>query len=489
MSSFSIIKRLAGESFIYGLSGIISRFIGVFLVPIYTRVFLPSDYGIISLVTNLFTLLSILTILGLDNSLHRWYYESEDEEDRKKTVNTFLWACLVVSLAFASLLLVSYDWVATYVLKQPDAAPVILVAAFNLPLIIFTTFTSNVLRIQRRAIYTSVFTLATSLITILLNILLVVVLKTGVVGIFYAQVATSAVAVIWTFILFRKTIEPKYFSLQRWKEMFLFSFPLIPGSVAFWVINLSGVYFIQTFKDAREVGLYQIGTVIASALAMLTGAFQMAWGPFAFSIYKQPDAKRIYALTLSVYMGATSLACVLITLFSYEILTVLTTEDYLDAHLVAGILAFNYLVVGLGYIATVGTSLAKNNKMYGIASVVSAGLLVLLNLILVPAYGKEGAAIATLGSQVLIPIAIFWHGQRLYPIPYNFAKAALIFFSGLVAGFGVLSLIKAASLDFYTGIAVKAATALFYSILLFLLLKPEIYTSKNIADDFSKDSI
>lgn len=489
MSSLSMIKRLAGESFIYGLSSVISRFIGVFLIPIYTRVFLPSDYGIISLITNSFTLLSILLVLGLDNSLHRWYYEEEDEEDRKKTLNTFLWSCFVLASVFSLLLAVFHNFFAERILREPEAARIVLVAAFNLPLTVFTVFTGNVLRIQRRAVYTSVFTLTISLITIFLNVIFVVFIRTGVIGIFYAQAITSVVAVGWTLYLFSDKISPRYFNWQRWKEMFLFSYPLIPGGVAFWIINLSGVYFIQSFSETREVGLYQVGTAIASAMAMLTGAFQMAWGPFALSIYKQSDAKQVYAMVLSVYLGATSLIAFLITLFSFEMLTILTTPDYLDAYLVAGILAFNYLVVGLGYIAVIGTSIAKNNRAYGIASLVSAGLLVALNLILVPAYGKEGAAISTLASQIIIPLAIFWHAQKLYPIPYNFAKAALIFLSGLTASFGVLSLIETASLGFYQGILVKAAAAIVYSMLLFLILKPEIYSSKNLAGDLSKSDI
>ena len=41
-------KKLLGDSFIYGLSGIITSFIGVFLIPLYTTVFDPEDYGIIN---------------------------------------------------------------------------------------------------------------------------------------------------------------------------------------------------------------------------------------------------------------------------------------------------------------------------------------------------------------------------------------------------------------------------------------------------------
>lgn len=478
MSSLLMLKKLAGDSVIYGISGIISRFIGIFLVPVYTRIFTPQDYGAISLVTNLFTLLSIVVILGMDNSVARWYYDDETDEDRKISLNTFLWSCFGAAAFFTILICLFHNFLAQRILKEPATATILLVTALNLPLTIFTTFTGNVLRIQRRAVATSVFTLVTSLMTIALNIVFVVVLRVGVIGVFYAQIITSAIAVVWTLALFWKLIDFRFFNRQRWKEMFLFSLPLIPGSVAFWVINLSGVYFIQSFQDAHEVGLYQIGTSLASAMALLTGAFQMAWGPFAFSIHKQENANRIYAQALTIYSAITSTSAVLITLFSYEVLSILTTPSYLGASLVAGILAYNYLIIGLGYIASVGTGIAKNNKMYGFASLASAIVLVILNLIIVPIFGKEGAALATLLSQIIIPIAIFWHAQKIYPIPYSFKKVLLIFFFGLFAGFGVLFLLSELRLGFYPQIAIKIAAALATVGLLLYILKSEVFSSR-----------
>jgi O-antigen/teichoic acid export membrane protein len=342
-------------------------------------------------------------------------------------------------------------------------------------------FTGNLLRIQRRAVMASVFLLTTSLITILLNVVFVVFLRAGIISIFYAQLTTSAIATVWTLVLFRHLISPKYFDWQRWKEMFAFGYPLVPANISYWVINLSGVYFIQSFSETREVGLYQVGASVATAMALLTGAFQMAWGPFALSIYKQENAKHIYALALDFYLGVASLAAVLITLFSSEVLMILTTESYYDAYLVAGILAFNYLVIGTGYIALIGANIAKNNKSFGIASVISAILLVLLNLILVPKYGKEGAAISTLVSQIAIPIAVFTTTQKFYPIPYNFVRAVLIFLAGLIAAFGVLFLIKEAAIGFYPSIALKATAVLIYCAFLFWILKLGTHLPKNLA--------
>lgn len=478
MASFGLFKRLAGDSFVYGVSGIITRFIAVFLVPVYTRVFTPQDYGTISLVSNVFALLSILVIAGMDNSIVRWYYDEENDENRKSSLNTFFWSCLTTAIGFAALIIIFRSQIAAIILKDAAYSPVLLIAALNLPLTVFIVFTSNVLRIQKKPVATSVFSIGNSLIVILLTIYLIVFAQTGVIGVFYAQFCGSLIAAAATIYIFRKTISPFFFDTRRWKEMFFFSMPLIPGSIAFWVINLSGVYFIQSMRDAREVGLYQLGTTVASGIAMLTGAFQMALGPFTFSIYKQPEAKTVYSQILTLFVGGGCFVAFLITLFAREALMIVATPPFYDANLVAGILAFNYIVICLSYIASIGTSIAKNNYMYGAASLVSAALLVILNLSLIPVFGKEGAALSTLASQIIIPIAVFWHAQRLYPIPYNFKKSALIFLSSLIAGFGILFVLSKAQIGFSAALAVKIAASVILGLILFLTLRREFFSTK-----------
>lgn len=485
MSAVAQLKKLGNESLVYGVAGILSRFISVFLTPIYTRIFSPADYGVIGLVITVSALLNILVILGLDNSLARWFYDEEDEHQRAVTLNTFLWSVGGIAVLFALTIFGLRDFIAVRILREPATAPLLALMAANLPLTIFAVFTTNVLRMQRRAVTTTVFTLATTLINIALNVLFVIFWRWGISGIFYAQILTSVVAVVWTLILFRRQISPLLFDWQRWREMLIFSFPLVPGSVAFWVVNLSGAYFVGLMNDTREVGLYYIGANVASLLAMITGAFQMAWGPFAYSIHKQPEAKKTYAQVLLVFLAVTCSLALGLTLFAREILLIFTTPDYLGAGLVAGLLAFNHILIGLGYIASIGTGIAKNNKAYGAAMLVSATVLVALNLILVPRFGKEGAAISILLSQAIVPAAIFWHAQKLYPIPYKFGKASAVLLAGLIFGAGGLFLLNFLALPFAAEIALKILLLFIYCALIFVFLRNEISRENLILADVS----
>ena len=91
------LRQLGQESLVYGLAGVVSKFIGFFLVPIYTRIFSPADYGVMGLITTTMAAVSIFVVLGLDSAAGRWYYDSDEIEDRKRTIAT--WAVTQVTVA------------------------------------------------------------------------------------------------------------------------------------------------------------------------------------------------------------------------------------------------------------------------------------------------------------------------------------------------------------------------------------------------------
>ena len=99
------VKELLGGSLIYGLSGMISSAMMLFLVPIYTRVFTPADYGVLNLINITYFLLTIFVIFGLDNSAALWFWDKTEDEERKKTFASWAYFSLAFSSAVAVLIL------------------------------------------------------------------------------------------------------------------------------------------------------------------------------------------------------------------------------------------------------------------------------------------------------------------------------------------------------------------------------------------------
>ncbi|MGA2859422.1 MAG: oligosaccharide flippase family protein [Candidatus Sulfotelmatobacter sp.] len=420
---FRHLRQLAWETLVYGLSGIGTRFITVFLVPIYARIFTPADYGILSLVSTTMSLVAMFVVLALDNSAHRWFWDTEDTADRKRTLASWIWCQFVVATIFALVILASSRTMGKFILGNSDAGLYFQISAMALPLGVLNQVVTTWLRMQRRAWATTVFTLATTLINILFTVCLVIFLHQGVKGVFTSQVISVGVGSLAAALMMKDWVNPFHVRWNRLREMLRFSLPLIPGGLAFWIVSLSDRYFVDFYASVHEVGLYSVGSSVAAVIALGTAAFQQAWSPFALSIHKAPEAKRVYANAMLAYMWLTCALSAGLGLLAPEAIRLVATQKYLGAGSVVGLLALSYVMIGTTYIAALGPAIVKDSRPTGIAFILGAVLNIACNFLLVPYMGKEGAALATLISQATIAGYLFYRSQKLYPIPYRFGPA------------------------------------------------------------------
>jgi len=459
-------KQLASESLVYGLSGVLSSFLSFFLIPFYTRVFSPEDYGVLSLVTTTMALLAIFVVLALDNSAHRWYWDTEDLHERKVTLASWTWCQISISLAFGSLIFFLSPWLGRVLVGREDAVFYFRLAAMTLPLGVLNMVILNWFRMQRRPWAALFFSLSTNLFNFLLTLTLVVLLRWGLTGVYVAQAITFAIGTILAALCLGDWIAFRRFQWSRLTAMLKYALPMVPAGIAYFIVNLSSRYFIRGFLSTSEVGVYQVGSTVAYVVALVTGAFQFAWGPFAMSIHKEPDSRKVYAEVFLAYVWVTCLISTVVSLFSAEILSFFTTDSYLGASRIVSILSFNYVVIGLGYIAAIGPTIMKTTKPYGIAVVLAGCLAMVLNFVLVPRFGKEGSAVATLIAQVIVPVYVFYYSQRVYPVPYRFGAALGIFiFAFLLASISGRFCLA----NLFLGIIVKLFLILMFFPALFIL--------------------
>lgn len=439
MSLASNIKRLLSDSVIYGLSGVLTRFISVFLTPIYTRIYTPDDYGVIGILTNGYILLSILLVFSMDSATARWYYDTESKEEKKRIINTWIWFYLTLSTLTGVVLFFSAGfWQRQFLPETPDAILLIRLISFNLPLVVWSTVAINILRFELKAKKSVFLSIVQSLFLIFFNVVFVVLMKMGLEGIYIAQLAGSFLVVPLSLYFIKDWIGPPvWFSKDFFPGMLKFATPLMPATIGYWIINLSGVFFINEYLPQEKVGLYQIGISIASVSGLAATAFQQAWSPFAFSILNQPNAKQVFAFSLKVYVLIVGLFCMLISVFAFEALVILTTSAYYEAAMVASILTFNSFLLGLSTISGLGATVAKKTFPLGMVNLFSAIILIGLNFSLIPQLGIEGAALAVCLSQLIIPCYMFWKSQKYYSIPYPFLNS--LFLIGLMIGAVILT--------------------------------------------------
>lgn len=420
------IKQLGSETLIYGISGTIGRFIGIFLVPLYTRAYSPTDYGYISILTALTTLLSTFIILGLDMASARWYYDDADPQRQRRVMSSWFWCQTAAGLAVTAMMILFARPIAGRLLDSPAQASLVVLTALTIPLTTFSKVLGNWLRYQRRAWTAMTYFTLSALATIGLVVLFVLVWRRGVAGLFYGQIASGTLSALAAILLMRRWLAPGHVSHRLLREMLLFGLPLVPAGVAAWITASADRFILKGFSvPASEIGIYSIGVALASGVALVTGGFTMAWGPFAFSILSEPAAKRIYAKVWSLYALAGCLLATALSLFAPLLLQIFTQPAYYTAASTVPWLAFGYLATGATYIAALGANIAKKSVPVAISIFLGAGVNTLLNLLLIPRLGKEGAAIATGVAYCATVAYLYVMSQRNYPIPYRPADAVI----------------------------------------------------------------
>lgn len=419
------LKQLGSDSLIYGVSGILTRMIGIFLIPIYTRLFVPKDYGIINLINTTFFLLGLLVVCALDNSASRWFYDSKKVNDHKKTFGSWLWFQFILSAAVSIIVILLSPFLISKFFAADGKPIYFILPAINLVTNILPGLINNWYRVHRRPVATVLFSFSQTIVTIGLSVLFVIILRWHITGVFAALTISSTIFSLVALQQMKGWLGFKYFNKERLKVMLKYALPFIPAAIAYWLLNSTDSYFIAYFKNKSEVGLFGIGASLAAGIALFTGSFQQAWGPFAFSIMHEANARQVYANVFLLFGYAMGLLAALLMLFAPEILMLLTSPDYYGAAWVAGILSYNLVLIGFTYIASIALGIAKKSTPYGIAMLFATLLTIILDIILIPKFGKEGSAIATVAAQLIVPAYLFYKGQKVYPIPYKFAEVLI----------------------------------------------------------------
>ena len=411
--------ELLKSSLIYSLSGFTRRFIGICLIPVYTRIFSPDQFGVIDLIATATTFLNLFLILGLDSAVGRYYVDAESDQEKRVTASTSLFYLTAFSTLVILLLIAFSKEASVLILGTPVYSLYLTVALLAIPFsVLFSSF-QNLLKWRFQPVAVAATSIGSLLLQASLTIYLVVFLGVGIIGIYIAWLVTTIIFSAIGFCLTRSSYSLS-FSSRRLKELLFFGVPYVPLSLAHYIMTYSDRYFLRYFSGLNEVGLYGVAYRLASVIGLLLLGFQNAWGPFVYSTYKDKGAKRVFLKTYDYVSVVVCFVFLALSLFAKEILMVFTTRDYVEAYKVVPFIAASIVAYTLGGYFAIGIGIAKKSIHMawggGVAALVNLGL----NFILIPPLGMIGAAIATVISFLVLGVVIMHISQRYYRVEYKF---------------------------------------------------------------------
>jgi O-antigen/teichoic acid export membrane protein len=451
------ITRLGRHSFVYGLGGLVSRVLAVFLLPLYTRYLDRADLGAVGLVVALSAVLVTILRLGISSAFFRFYFDSQDDERRRLVVRTSFWftmASATAGLAAGALLAEPIaDLLGVDDANLVRAGFVGIWAQMN-----YEQLTS-LFRVEERSTAFVLASLANIAVTIAVTILLVVVWEQGALGVVVGNFTGTLAVYLALLAVHREQLGPQ-FSRPLLREMNRFGIPLVPAALALIAVNFSDRFFLVHLAGIEEVGLYEIGVRIASAMVLLLTAFRLAWPAFAYSIEADAEAKRTYAFVLTYLVAIASWLALALGLLAPWLVRLLTTPEYYAGQRVVAPLAFAGMVYAAYIVMAIGVGRAKRTQFNWIITGVAALANVALNLLLIPPYGMRGAAWATVAAYGVMFVAMTWYAQRVFPVAYQWRRVA----TAAAAAVALLLAGKAVG-----GLAAALVLALAYPVALLLL--------------------
>lgn len=430
------LKSLVKGSLIYGLGAVAGSIVSFFLLPIYTRFLTPSDYGIYEILNTTISILTILYIFGMDNSLFRFSFDSKNENYRKcvlATTNIFIWSSTILA---TFVLLVNAEFLSRLLFHQKDYAFLLSLAFASAAIIAIYKIPMSIFRIENEPAKYSIISILQILLTASICILLVAVLKKGVLGIMAGHLIAVAGVTLAAYYLVRSRMNLG-FSFDLLKRMIKYALPVIPAGLALWILNLSDRYFLLAYSTTTELGLYGVGAKLASPVSLLIMAFRLAWPQAAFSVLNHDNKNRLYAQTLTYFIATTCSIVLGLSLFSDELVSLMTTENFFSAAKVIPILGLGLVFDGCYTIFAIGMNITKKMGMLFPVTAVPAGINLVLNYFLIPPYGMMGAAWATLISYLLMALLSWRASERVYPIKYEWRRIGRVF--GVMLGILLVS--------------------------------------------------
>lgn len=416
---FQAFRNLSKQTIAYSIGGLLERLAGFLLIPIFTRVFLPAEYGILDTLTVSSALISIFLVMGFDSATHRYYFENEREG--RKIISTAFWAILLISIITCSLLSVFSSSLSSLIFNTKEHAFLLKIVIWGIPLYLLLKSSKEILRIKFAVWKYNFVSLAYFLIQISLAIFFVVILKKGIAGNFFSILLAASVVLIPTLFLVRDKLCFT-FSFTYLKKMLKFGVPLIFTGLACWIFISSNRFFLIKFSTLEEIGLYSVGYKISAIPGFFIIAFQLGWSPFIMSTYKKDYSKRLMSKTLTYLVILISYLALIISTFSIEIIKIFASPLYIGSHKVVGILVIGMIFYATTAIVPSGIAISKKTYFSTISAVSVALLSILLNILFIPKMGMIGAAIALAISYFALAVLYYIFAQMCWPVNYELRK-------------------------------------------------------------------
>jgi O-antigen/teichoic acid export membrane protein len=445
------IKRLAGQTAIYGIPSVLGRVLSFLLVRLYTGVFEPGEYGTVSVYYSYAALLMVILTYGMETAFFR-FNEKEVEKEKEKVFSTAMISLIFSSVMFLVLVSFSAGTIAEWI-DYPQHPEYITWFAWILALDALSAIPFAHLRAQNRPARFAWIKMTNIVLNIGLNLFFLLLCpfvishfpeslsgrfinliyrpNWGIEYIFLSNLLASSVSFVMLF--------PQVFSIRfklhstLLKKMLFYAFPLLFAGMA-GIVNETFDRLLLRYLLPEDISSYQVGIYaacykISILMTIFIQAYKYAAEPFFFAKAKEEDARVMYAKIMDYFVIIVSLIFLGTLLYLDDIfLPFLVDSSYWEGRGVIPVLMMANLFLGVYYNLSIWYKLTGKTSWGAWLAILGAMITLVLNFWWIPlssdhlVYGYYGSAWATFICYGVMMILSYLIGQKYFPVKYNLSK-------------------------------------------------------------------
>ena len=442
------LAALSKETLIYGGSTVIVRFLNFLLTPFYINVLATTaEYGVAGSLYAWIAFLNVIYPLGLEGAFFRYASRGENEvvdpaNEKKLFSSSFnLLAAFGIVLSLIIFFLASVIAPAVFHDPNVDITPqlpaFIRILRYSSVIMLFDSLAVlpfAALRLDRKAKLFGMIKIINVVTMLALNFILIIGLRSGIEGIFIANMIASVV----TFLVLIPSFIKKWslhFDRPAITKMLPFGLTNVPAYLGAMMVQVIDRPIVQMYLGLGAVGVYQANYRMGFIMMVFVSLFEYAWRPFFMRQHKTNDvqARLLFSRIFTYFMFVSLGAFLLLSFFLPYILTIpimgrqLLPLRYMSGLSIIPVVLFAYIFQGMYTNFIAGIYIKEKNRSLPMITGLGAATNVIVNVLLIPEIGIMGAALATLSAYVVMAFAIYRVSQKAYPISYDWSKVVKMF--------------------------------------------------------------
>lgn len=433
-------KYLIKNTGILTISNFSSKFLSFLMVPLYTSVLSTEEYGQYDIVMSSIQLILPIFSLNIVDGVMRFLMDSKINKDSVISVGVNY---VVISIMLSIVTILSIGYLANIKFIRDHIILIILLA------VSFITYQFMIQSAKglEKVLEIGIAGVIGTVVTIGCNILFLIIFPLGIDGFYLSYILGMSIPALYIALhipLVRQfTYMPDH---ELAKEMLIYSLPLILTAVGWWVITLSGRYFVTSMCGMGENGIYSVSSKIPGIIVVIQGVFLQAWQITAVKEAKAKDADRFYTkafLYLNILMVISSS---IIIFFTNHLAQFMYAKEFYTAwQYVPFLIVSTIFNCAAGYIGAI-LSAQKNSQAMGMSAIYGVVSSVVFNAVLISLYGVQGAALSAALSSFVIFFVRYTYvkailkGQLIAPIVIGWGVVIIQSFIRIQLGFNLFEL-------------------------------------------------